>query len=212
MKGKIYVQGDNFTVYTPHYCSTNLKIDLKIYKNCSDFVKKKLTDFINKYFETLVKLKVVLTEDVRDNVKFIVIRTIDLHPEFKLINDLRSLNHEVILSQNENDLELFKNHHSSPFNYIYVNHHNNDTILKWKESQFKRPFNSKEFKRLIQSNIKLVKSLTTSSFSNRLENEVLKISETGFISPNEGNPVFSHKKVFDLPPAEYLSNFNVIYE
>lgn len=59
-------------------------------------------------------------------------------------------------------------------------------------------FNSSEFKKLVKVGITAVMSLTSSSFSNRIEGGILRICNTGYIDPATDAPVYTKKKCFTL--------------
>lgn len=78
------------------------------------------------------------------------------------------------------------------------------------EFHIKRPFNVKVFPKLLSLGINNVVSLTNSTFSNRTEGQVLNITDTGYINPDNGIPVFTHKEVFDLYFEGLKERFEII--
>lgn len=66
------------------------------------------------------------------------------------------------------------------------------------QHKVKYPFSAKAFPTLIKFGIKEVKSLTEAHFAKRKENEILFISDTGYLPKENGVPIYSRKPCFIL--------------
>jgi hypothetical protein len=79
---------------------------------------------------------------------------------------------------------------------------------KFKQITIETPFSSHKFAKLLELGANTVVSLTDSTFSSRKENQVLDITETGYINPN-GCPVFCKKAIFDFNMEELKRKYAI---